>query len=121
MREQAKQNPNGSFLELKQGVKQAISDEVERCLCLWGSAGRAAEVLEQCQPWLPVEHLVVHNIRVKKDQQLKTVLLNGTHKNFTERASFFLFITPSILNRLQRMQQWLCPNHPYYEPLKFEF
>ncbi|MCP3848838.1 MAG: class II fructose-bisphosphate aldolase family protein [Gammaproteobacteria bacterium] len=77
MREQAKQNPNGSFTELKQGVKQAISDEVERCLRLWGSAGRAAEVLEQCQPWLTVEHLVVHNVRVKTGQQLKTVLSEG--------------------------------------------
>ncbi len=62
MRGQIKENPNGSFTELKKGVKDAVGSEVERCMRLWGSAGRAAEILAQCQPWMPVEHLIIYNI-----------------------------------------------------------
>ena len=29
---------------------------------LWGSAGRAAELLAHCESWLPVEHLIVYNV-----------------------------------------------------------
>jgi len=77
MRNQTKLNPSGSFIDMKQGVKQAIRAEVERCLRIWGGAGRAAEVLAQCEPWLPVEHLMVHNVKLLNDQQLKAVLTEG--------------------------------------------
>ncbi|WP_321527568.1 class II fructose-bisphosphate aldolase, partial [Sedimenticola selenatireducens] len=50
MRRRTKANPDGSFIELKRDVKEAVGEEVERCLRLWGSAGRAAEVLTQCRP-----------------------------------------------------------------------
>jgi len=62
MRAQVKADREGSFIDLKQGVKEAICTEVKRCLRLWGSAGRAAEVLAQCEPWAPVEHLIIYNV-----------------------------------------------------------
>ena len=62
MRKRSKENPNGSFTDLKKDVKEAIGTEVQRCLRQWGSAGRAAEVLQRCEPWLAVEHLIVHNV-----------------------------------------------------------
>lgn len=62
MRLQMKNGYGHSFIDLKRGVKEAIGAEVERCLKLWASAGRAAEVLAQCQPWEPVEHLIVYNV-----------------------------------------------------------
>lgn len=77
MRNRIKLNPSGSFTEMKQGVKQAIGAEVERCLRIWGGAGRAAEVLAQCEPWLPVEHLIVHNVKRLNEQQLKAVMSEG--------------------------------------------
>ncbi|MBF0246713.1 MAG: class II fructose-bisphosphate aldolase [Alphaproteobacteria bacterium] len=43
------------------GVADAIADEAERCMKLWGGAGRADEVLEQSEPWTPVEHLIIYN------------------------------------------------------------
>lgn len=61
MRQRSKDNPKGSFTDLKKDVKEAIEVEVQRCLRQWGSAGRAAEVLERCEPWLSVEHLIIHN------------------------------------------------------------
>ena len=62
MRQRSKDNPKGSFTDLKKDVKEAVGEEVKRCLRQWGSAGRAAEILEQCEPWQPVEHLIIHNL-----------------------------------------------------------
>lgn len=61
MRLQMKSDRNGSFTDLKKGVKEAIGTEVERCLKLWGSAGRAAEVLAQCEAWEPIEQIIIYN------------------------------------------------------------
>ncbi len=57
MRTRMKQDRHGSFTDLKKGVKEAIREEVERCLRLWGTAGRAAEVLARCRPQTAVETL----------------------------------------------------------------
>ena len=77
MKAQIKQNPNGSFTELKAGVKEAIGDEVDRCMHQWGSAGRAAEVLTQCEPWTPVEKLIMYNVELISDQQTYTMMEEG--------------------------------------------
>jgi len=78
MREQMKGERGGSFTALKKGVKEAISAEVERCLRLWGSAGRAAEVSAQCTPWLPVEHLIVYNVTGINDDDVSAMMAEGT-------------------------------------------
>jgi len=74
---QSKLNPTGSFTELMQGVKQAIEEEVERCLRIWGCAGRAAEVLTQCTPWLPIEHLIIHNTNTLNQQEIHHKMTEG--------------------------------------------
>ncbi|MGD8641885.1 MAG: ketose-bisphosphate aldolase, partial [Gammaproteobacteria bacterium] len=40
------------------GVREKISEEVERCMRVLSSAGRAAEVIMQCQPWRNIEHVI---------------------------------------------------------------
>jgi fructose-bisphosphate aldolase class II len=55
-------NPKGSFIDLKRDVKQAVQQEVQRCLKLWGSAGRAAEILEQCASWDPAQELLLFDL-----------------------------------------------------------
>lgn len=77
MRERMKCDRDGSFTDLKQGVKEAISKDVERCLRLWGSAGRAAEVLAQCEPWSPVEHLIIHNVEQLNDRGVNDMMAEG--------------------------------------------
>ncbi len=77
MRKRSKENPDGSFADLKKDVKQAIGKEVQRCLRQWGSAGRAAEVLEQCEPWLAVEHLIVYNVSMQSARSLDSLLSEG--------------------------------------------
>jgi len=77
MRKRSKENPNGSFTDLKKDVKQAIAEEVQRCLRQWGSAGRAAEVLEQCEPWLSIEHLIVHNVSSYNGHSHESIMSEG--------------------------------------------
>jgi len=77
MREQVKADRDGSFTDLKQGVKQAIGEEVERCMRQWGSAGRAAEVLAQCEPWATVEHLIIYNVERMEDEQINAMMAKG--------------------------------------------
>lgn len=77
MLNQTKLNPQGSFVELMQDVKQAVGTEVERCLRIWGSAGRAAEVMARCEPWVPVEHVIVHNASRLNEQQVNAIMAEG--------------------------------------------
>ena len=49
------------YTGLVNGAPEAIREESLRCMQLWGSAGRADEVLTTCQLCLPVEHLIVYN------------------------------------------------------------
>ena len=43
------------------GVADAISQEAQRCINLWGSAGQADAVMQASTPWTPVEHLIIYN------------------------------------------------------------
>jgi fructose-bisphosphate aldolase class II len=77
MRKRSKGNPKGSFTDLKKDVKEAVGNEVQRCLRQWGSAGRAAEVLERCEPWLSIEHLIVHNMSAQSSQSIDSLMSEG--------------------------------------------
>ena len=77
MRKRSKDIPDGSFTDLKKDVKEAVGAEVQRCLRQWGSAGRAAEVLERCEPWLSVEHLIIHNMSEHSTESLDSLISTG--------------------------------------------
>ncbi len=49
-------------------VQAAIRGEVERCIKLWGGAGRAAELLPHCRPWQNVEHLIFFNLTCNESE-----------------------------------------------------
>ncbi len=49
---------------------------------LWGSAGRAAEVLIQCHPWQSVEQIIVCNVESRYLQQFD-MLAKQAHKTLT--------------------------------------
>ncbi len=68
-----------SYGRLQKIIKQAIADEAERCMRLWGAAGRAAEVMTQCRVWTPVEHLLICN--AEGDSQSIASLLSFAREN----------------------------------------
>jgi len=49
------------YTSLVKGVSDAIQQEAERCIEIWGSAGKANELLACCRPWKPVAHVIVYN------------------------------------------------------------
>lgn len=48
--------------EVTAGVREAVREEAQRCMDLWGSGGRAAEVLTQCRPWQEAHYLLICDI-----------------------------------------------------------
>lgn len=77
IRANAKASLVGGYTDLTRGVRTAIRTEAERCMRLFGSTGRAAEVLAQCRPWLPVEHMILFNAENASDAQLDAILAHG--------------------------------------------
>jgi fructose-bisphosphate aldolase class II len=60
-----------------EGVREAIADEVERCIRLWGGFGRAGAVLRHCEPWLPVEHLIIYNVQGLDEAGVEVMMAEG--------------------------------------------
>jgi len=73
----AKMVLGAGYMDLVQDVSAAISAEVERCMRVWGSAGRAAEVLSYCRPWVPVEHLIIHNVVGISEKEAAAMMAEG--------------------------------------------
>lgn len=65
------------YTGLMRGVSDAIRAEVERCMVLWGSAGRAAEVSAQCEVWQPVQHVILYNTSGITDGDVAALMAHG--------------------------------------------
>lgn len=68
---------DGGYTSLLVDVREAVAGEVARCMRLWGSAGRAAEVLMQCRPWQPVEHLIIYNVQGLDEAGVEHMMTEG--------------------------------------------
>ncbi len=68
---------NRSYTDLTRGVQDAIRAEVERCIALWGGAGRADEVTAACRPWREVEHLIIYNTRDTTPEEATAMMAEG--------------------------------------------
>jgi fructose-bisphosphate aldolase, class II len=60
---------DGGYTALLRGAREAIRAEVERCIGLWGGAGRADALLHDCRRWREVEHLIVYNVDPALDEE----------------------------------------------------
>jgi len=77
IRNNIKSRNGDSYASLVGGVRGAIAAEAERCFRLWGSAGRAAEVLSRCQAWMPVEHLIIYNVEGIDEARIEMMMAEG--------------------------------------------
>lgn len=59
IRQNSKAEGAGSYTSLVRNAADAVHQEAARCIELWGSAGRAEELLEHCRPSRPVEHVIL--------------------------------------------------------------
>jgi fructose-bisphosphate aldolase class II len=67
IRENVAQSERGGYTALVKGIQQPMQAEMERCIRLWGAAGRAEALLAECEPWTPVDHLIVYNLQEGAD------------------------------------------------------
>lgn len=74
--QQNAQNGGQSYTALVAGAADTIAEETERCMRLWGAAGRADELLKICSPWAPVEHLIIYNADAS-DDAIHTMMAAG--------------------------------------------
>lgn len=77
IRANVRADSRAGYTGLVKGIRESMRKEVERVMRLWGSAGRAAEVLVQCQAWQPVEHVVVYNVEHVPDGQVESMMAHG--------------------------------------------
>jgi fructose-bisphosphate aldolase, class II len=77
IRANAEGDAGSGYTGLLKGVRAAIAAEVERCMRLWGSAGRADAVLAECRAWRPVEHVIVYNVSGADDGQVEAMMARG--------------------------------------------
>jgi fructose-bisphosphate aldolase class II len=58
-------------------VRSTVQAEVERVSHLFGSAGRAEEVLATARPWRTVEHLIVYNTSGASEAEVDAMMARG--------------------------------------------
>jgi fructose-bisphosphate aldolase class II len=66
-----------SYREAFANIKEALVEEVQNCMQLWRSAGRAAEVLIQCGAWRNVDHVIVYNTSTEEPGVVEGMMRKG--------------------------------------------
>ena len=66
-----------SYREVFAKLSETIAMKVQHCMQMWGSAGRAAEVLMQCGAWQNIEHVIVYNTSVDEPAVVEEMLRKG--------------------------------------------
>ncbi len=70
-------NQNSNYTSLLKNTADAIAQEVERCIKLWGSSNRSEELLEYCTPWREVEHAIIYNIDGLNKKKTRDMIAKG--------------------------------------------
>ena len=61
-------------------IKEALVQEVQNCMQVWRSTGRAAEVMVQCGAWQNVEHVIVYNTDTDDPLIIEDMLRKGVQQ-----------------------------------------
>jgi fructose-bisphosphate aldolase class II len=117
-----------SYKAITHGVRDAIRTEVERCIRLWGSSGRAAEVLTQCRSWREIEHIVLYNQPESLSEEAAAAIVLRSKETLAAIPGVRRVLAGTAVNGEKRRRCWLVrlatpevaasfSNHP--EQLKF--
>ena len=68
---------HASYSALKDGIHESIAAQLEPPMRAWGSAGRAAEVLDRCRPWNNIMHIVVYDAPRLDAPALQALMTEG--------------------------------------------
>jgi fructose-bisphosphate aldolase, class II len=96
------------YTSLVRGIADAVRDEAERCMRLWGAAGRAEEVVAESAPWLPVEHLIIYNTSgLDEKEGVKNLMAEGKRVLSTIPGVREVFTGTSIEEEAGYRYTWL--------------
>ncbi|SFI46315.1 class II fructose-bisphosphate aldolase [Nitrosomonas sp. Nm34] len=65
------------YIEVLQGIKDKLIERIKIFMHLWGSSGRAAEVLMQCRTWQLAEQIVIFQVEKCHLLQINTLIEHG--------------------------------------------
>jgi fructose-bisphosphate aldolase class II len=68
---------NNGYTQLVSGIQEAMCEEMERCIDIWGSAGRAEALLACCEPWVPVDHVIIYNVDTAAQANVAAMMAEG--------------------------------------------
>lgn len=77
IRSNSRNNSTAGYTALLKDVREAIATEVERCQRVFGAAGRAAEVMTQCNIWRPIEHVIFYNVENASEDDIEAMMARG--------------------------------------------
>jgi len=77
IRDNAADDASCGYTGLVHGIIDAIQQECERRIRQWGSAGKAAEILAEAEPWQEVEHVIIYNTEGASAEQVDELMEIG--------------------------------------------
>jgi fructose-bisphosphate aldolase class II len=102
-----REHPTAGYTTQVNGVADAIQNEAERCIELWGSADRADELLKECRPWQPVEHLIVYNVQGLDEAGVTRIMADGRRILWTIPGVRRVFTGAAVGNEISYRYSWL--------------
>ncbi|MBF0244278.1 MAG: class II fructose-bisphosphate aldolase [Planctomycetes bacterium] len=113
----------GSYTERVQPVSEAVQKEAGNYIRLCGAAGRAAEVIAQCRPSQPAEHLILYNLSPTAAYRADEIMRQGRQMLTTIPGVRRVFAGRSLKEQDRFQLCWLvsfvtpeavmsCYNHP---------
>jgi len=77
MRDNLAADGRGGYTSVVNGIRDAMRAEVERCIVLWGAAGRGDALLVEAEHWQPVHHVIIYNVNQGNDSRVGDMMLEG--------------------------------------------
>jgi fructose-bisphosphate aldolase class II len=102
-----REHPTAGYTTQANGVADAVQNEAERCIELWGSADRADELLSECRPWQPVEHLIVFNVQGLDEAGVTRMMADGRRILGTIPGVRRVFTGAAVGNESSYRYSWL--------------
>jgi fructose-bisphosphate aldolase class II len=105
--ENTRAGASSGFTGLVKNIRTVVAAEVERCMRLWGAAGRADEVLSCCRPWMPVEHLIIYNVEGIDKTGAETMIAEGRQVLSTIPGVREVFTGEAVQDAAKYRYTWL--------------
>lgn len=106
LRDNAK-DKNGRYLNIFSGVRSVVEDEASRLMRVWGSAGRAAEVLDRCRPWQLVDHIIKFNLPNSDASEAALVVTRGCNVLAKIPGVRDVITTETLDNPAEHYYRWI--------------